>query len=397
MTLHYQDVHTLAATDIQRLVDDPVPEGRDIDYKELLPKDTEDGRREFRFDVSSFANAGGGIILYGIQEKRGADGPTGIPEKIVPLTVNPDSETLRLEHILRTQIDPRIPVVQVRFIEVENGHVGVVRIQKSWLGLHLVKHNDSYRFYSRTSKGKYILDATEIRTGFVAAQEGYERLKRFRYDRLAKIVANEGPVPLEDGPKAVVHVLPLSTIDPTIEFDLSPVQEGLAFPPQLGGSRGWSNQHNFDGFVKSVRLAQETSSNYVQFFRNGTAEEVMGRLHGHEGKTLGSVWVEGACIRSLTNSMAALKRLGVMPPFLVCLALMGIQGYTWKIDWFTWGRETTQQFRESDLILPEILVPTTDQNSHTTLRPLFDRIWNAAGHLKSPYFDEAGNWIGGGR
>src|SRR5574339_517220 len=107
--LHLNDVNTLNASDIQRLVDDFVSEGRDLDYKEQLPRDTEDEKREFRYDVSSFANAGGGLIVFGVREKRGPDGPTGIPEKIVPLSVNTDKETLRLEQILRTHIDPRIP------------------------------------------------------------------------------------------------------------------------------------------------------------------------------------------------------------------------------------------------------------------------------------------------
>lgn len=394
MTLHYRDIISLNAADIQRLVEDGVAEGRDLDYKELLPKDGEDDKREFRFDVSSFANAGGGVILYGVREKKGPDGPTGIPEKVIPLSLNPDKETLRLEQILRSHIDPRIPEVQVRFVEVENGHVGVVRIPKSWQGLHLVKHNDSYRFYSRTSKGKYILDVDEIRNGFVASQEGYERLKRFRYDRLAKIVANNGPVVLEEGPKAVLHVLPLTSSVPTIEFDLSPVQEGLKFPPTFGGATGWGNEHNYDGFVKGVRLATEETYNYVQYFRNGTVEEVMGRLHRVEGKVLPGGWLEDACIRSLKNSMAVIKQLGVTPPILIGLSLLGIHGYTWQVDFFKWRLETIRPFRESDLILPEILVPNADEYPHTVLRPLFDRIWNAAGHLQSPFYDEAGNWIG---
>lgn len=393
MTLHYRDIISLNAADIQRLVEDGVAEGRDLDYKELLPKDGEDDKREFRFDVSSFANAGGGVILYGVREKKGLDGPTGIPEKVIPLSLNPDKETLRLEQILRSHIDPRIPGVQVRFVEVESGHVGVVRIPKSWQGLHLVKHNDSYRFYSRTSKGKYILDVTEIRNGFVAAQEGYERLRRFRYDRLAKIVANGGPVVLEDGPKAVLHVLPLSMTDPTIEFHLGPVQDGLKFPPTFGGHTGWGNEHNYDGFVKAVRLATKETHNYVQYFRSGAVEEVMCRLHT-DGKLLPGVWLEDACIKSLKKSMAAIKHLGVAPPILIGLSLLGIHGYIWQVDFFRWGLETTRPFQESDLILPDVLVPNADENPHAALRPLFDRIWNAAGHLQSPFYDEAGNWIG---
>lgn len=393
MSLQYRDITSLHATDIQRLVEDGIAEGRDLDYKELLPKDGEDDKREFRFDVSSFANAGGGVILYGISERNGPDGPTGIPEKVIPLSLNPDKETLRLEQILRSHIDPRIPGVQVRFVEVENGHVGVVRIPKSWQGLHLVKHNDSYRFYSRTSKGKYILDVTEIRNGFVAAQEGYERFRRFRYDRLAKIVANSGPVELEEGPKAVLHVLPLSTTDPTIEFDLGPVQDGLKFPPTFGGATGWGNEHNYDGFVKAVRLATGETHNYVQYFRNGTVEEVMGRLHA-AGKVLPGVWLESACIKSLKKSMTAIKQLGVTPPILIGLSLLGIRGYTLNVEFFKWGLETIKPFRESDLILPEVLVPNADEYPHTILQPLFDRIWNAAGHLESPFYDKAGNWIG---
>ena len=237
---------------------------------------------------------------------------------------------------------------------------------------------------------KHILDVTEIRNGFVAAHEGYERLRRFRNERLAKIIANEGPVALEEGPKAVLHVMPLSSTDPTIEFDLSPVQEGLASPPVLGGPTGWGNEHNYDGFVKIVRLAQEETSNYVQFFRNGAIEEAFGRVHEPDAKILGADLVENSSISSLGKCMATLKRLGAMPPFLIGLSLLGIQGYTWVITLPGWRKGMTRKFRESDLILPEILVTGTDQLPHTILRPLFDRIWNAAGVIGSPFYDEAG-------
>lgn len=367
MTLHYQDVASLSAADIQQLKSDGVSEGIALDYKEQLPKDTEDEKREFRFDVSSFANAGGGVILYGIREKRGTGGPTAIPDEVIPLTINHDKEALRLEQIIRTHIEPRIPGVQVRFIEVENGHIGVVRIPKSWLGLHLVKHNDSYRFYSRTSNGKHILDVTEIRTGFVAAQEGYERLRRFRYDRLAKIVANEGPFVLEEGPKVVVHVIPLSSIDPTSEFDLTPVQEHTPFPPTLGGHAGWDSQHNYDGFVKVVRLAKHETSNYVQYFRNGVVEEALGRLDLGDNIRLASASFECSCSRSLVNGMAVLKRLGVSPPFLVCLSLLGIRGYTWRVELPGWQEGMVRPFREAELILPEILVSDPNQYPQTVV------------------------------
>lgn len=198
---------------------------------------------------------------------------------------------------------------------------------------------------------------------------------------------------MEDGPKAVLHVQPLSSTDPTIEFDLSPIQEQLTFPPVLGFTTGWANEHNYDGFVKFIRLAQEETSNYLQFFRNGTIEEAFCRIHDPDRKRMGSYWAERSYIHSLENCMATLKRLGVAPPFLVCLSLLGIKGYTWMVGLPGWRDVMVHPFRESDLILPEILVPNTEPQPHTILRPLFDRIWNAAGQLKSPFYDETGNRV----
>ena len=41
-------------------------EGRTLDYKRTLPGSTDEEKREFLADVSSFANAAGGDIVYGI-------------------------------------------------------------------------------------------------------------------------------------------------------------------------------------------------------------------------------------------------------------------------------------------------------------------------------------------
>lgn len=385
MTLHHKDIHSITSGDLQQLIDDQVAEGRSLDYKETLPQDTDDGKREFRFDVASFANAIGGLIIFGVRERKG----TGLPEKVVPLKINPDSESLRLENILRAHIDPRILGFQIHFITVEDGYVGLVRVPRSWQGLHLVKHNDSYRFYSRHSKGKYILDAAEIRSGFVAAQEGYERLKRFRYERLAKVIANEGPYPLEDGPKAVLHVIPISATDPTIEFDLGPVCEQLSFPP-INGRSGWGNEHNYDGFVKPVRLAGNETSNYLQFFRSGIIEEAFCRIHDRDRKLIGGLWSERMCISALANALAALKKLGVLPPILVGLSLLNVSGFTWKVELFGWYGDG-RPFRERELILPEVLISDLEAPAASVLHPVFDRIWNAAGHPKSPFYDEQGN------
>jgi hypothetical protein len=43
-----------------------VAEGRQLDYKEQLPISSDDDKREFLGDVTSFANTAGGDLIYGV-------------------------------------------------------------------------------------------------------------------------------------------------------------------------------------------------------------------------------------------------------------------------------------------------------------------------------------------
>ena len=58
---------------------DGVRESRQIDYKREWKMATDGDRREFLYDVASFANSGGGDLLYGISEED------GVPQAVVGL------------------------------------------------------------------------------------------------------------------------------------------------------------------------------------------------------------------------------------------------------------------------------------------------------------------------
>src|SRR3954451_17276289 len=69
-------VQGISKDDIDALVADEVREGRTLDYKEKLPGNADKDKKEFLADVSSFANAGGGDMIFGVVEKR-----DGCPER----------------------------------------------------------------------------------------------------------------------------------------------------------------------------------------------------------------------------------------------------------------------------------------------------------------------------
>ena len=45
-------------------------ESRYLDYKERLPGDSDEDKRELLADVTAFANTAGGDLLYGVRERR---------------------------------------------------------------------------------------------------------------------------------------------------------------------------------------------------------------------------------------------------------------------------------------------------------------------------------------
>src|SRR5262245_39896332 len=176
--------------DIENLRTNKVAEQKLIDYKMTLPGGSDGDIKEFLYDVSSFANASGGDIVYGVKEAA------GVPTEICGLPLgNADAEILRLESIIQSGLDPRIPGVNSRDVPLSTGkYVIVIRIPKSWAAPHMVKFKQSSKFYSRTSKGKYQLDVAELRAAFVLSESVAERIKNFRASRLGNVVSGETPV-----------------------------------------------------------------------------------------------------------------------------------------------------------------------------------------------------------
>ena len=67
-------INEINQTNIETLITDKIGESRTLEYKEELPIGTDNEKKEFLADISSFANASGGDIIYGIKEERNGGG-----------------------------------------------------------------------------------------------------------------------------------------------------------------------------------------------------------------------------------------------------------------------------------------------------------------------------------
>lgn len=394
MTLNDKPLDLLEEADIRRLMEDEVPESKVIDYKKHLPGPSDLDKKEFLRDVSSFANASGGHLVYGIAEEN------GVPAEICGLSdIDPDREILRLESMVQTGIAPRIPGISMRAVPLVGGKsVIIVRIPKSWASPHMITKGSS-RFYSRNSAGKYPLDVFEIRTAFSITGTAAERMRDFRAETVAKIVAGETPTPLNDGPKIVLQIVPFGAFEPSSRFDVSSLVQrykrgkGTLPLPLTGLFSGW--RYNFDGL-----LTYDDRGSYSQTFVSGIIEAVDSFvLSDHSDdpdgeKVIPSLRFEETLLEALPKYTRVQDRLGVEPPVFVMLSLLGVRGRFMQVNTPEFSGIKNVQIDRDALLVPEIMVESLDYSPEEVLRQAFDAVWRAAGWERSMNYDEEGRWVG---
>jgi hypothetical protein len=373
-------------SDIDALVAGRAAERRTLEYKELLPGTSDEEKREFLYDASSFANAAGGDLIIGVRDQRDSNGkPTGIPESAngLPGNLNISAEVSRLESILQSGIAPRIP--GVRFREVAgfpSGPVLVVRVPKSWAAPHMVTYKGATRFYSRNSTGKYPLDVFEIRSAFAFSADLPGRLAKVRDSRLSAIVANETPIPLPPTAKIILHLIPISALDPAFRLDMSGMYNMLMplLRPMSGG--GWSGRFNFDGFLS----LSPGVADYVQIFRSGAIEAVEASLlnltewrkvtNASMADFIPSSELERLLIKAVSNYTNIQKRIGIDPPIFVMISLLGVRGFRVTTGQTTFSGNVIDR---DALILPDVVLDDFAVDPGILLKPIFDAIAQAAG------------------
>jgi hypothetical protein len=385
VSLDNKPIESIQESDLQALVDNNVVEWKTIEYKENLPGGSDAQRVEFLSDVSSFANASGGHLIYGIR------GRAGVPTDLCGLSISDlDAAILRLESMIRDGIRHRIPGIACQPVALQNGTMAIVlRIPRSWALPHMVTFKGHDRFYSRGSNGKYRLDVDELRTAFVLSGATTERIRNFRTERLSNIVADETPVMLSKGVRVILHIIPIGAVDLVRRFDMSSLDLGRLRPLYGAISR---HRHNLDGYL-TYDGERGAARSYLQVFRNGIIEAVSASLIGSGGEErwIPSITYETEILQALPRFLSVQQQLGVEPPLFIMLSLLGVAGYVMATETAFWQIEA-QPIDRDTLLMPEVMVERFDVDPAEAMKPIFDTIWNACGWPRSMNYNEEGRW-----
>lgn len=389
-----KELKEISISDFQSLIDNGIAEGKTIEYKQDILLDQDQDKKEFLFDVTSFANAGGGDLIFGISEDR----ETGLPSRIDGISISNTDELIRkIENLIRDGIAPRITGIQMRAVQLINtNYLLILRIPKSWSSPHQVIYRGADKFYTRATNGKYKLDVTELRNAFLLSHTATDRIRKFREERLSKIFASETPVPLFENGKIVLHFVPFNSFGLNKVYDLTYFKNDITKLVPLGGGNR-DHRYNLEGIISySSSHDRLHYDSYIQFYRNGIIETVNSTiLKPYDGKLLipsvPTLNFERQIIDYYKKYCKIIEDINIEIPIFVFLSFVDVKGYIMESSKVRLRYNVDTIDREV-LMLPEIVLEDYNFHPEQQLKPLFDMVWNACGFEKSLNYGNDGTW-----
>jgi hypothetical protein len=385
-----EDIAQVNAQYLQRLCDDKCPESETLDFKRDLPGNSDKDKHELLKDICALANAGGGDLVYCVDEVD------GVAALIVPASAEPaDNAKRRISQVLDAGIEPRVPGVRLHHVEVPGGYALVVRVPASYEGPHCLRSNNNRRFVIRNGTGTTDMSYEQIRSAFDRTATLAEKARHFVATRNDLIGKRKTPTPVMQGPIWVLHLVSLAGIAERRTVDLRELHS-RSFTDFIGpGWGGASRTFNFDGLAVHPGGARDDGHyTYNHIFRTGAMEaaQIGGgqRQIDNGGPERSIVWsldMSKFFHWSASKFIQSAKSLGFGGPALLGVAILDVQGYELGIgDAFHRFSQATAD--RPHLIPPEVWIDNLDTVSiDDALRPSLDVLWQAFGLERCLDFD----------
>lgn len=146
---------------LRSLIESEIAEGQTIEFKQLIDVTDANAKKKLSAEIASFANASGGDIVFGIDEKEGK------ASTLIPLVeFDPDKTELQLRQIFDSNIEPPVPGLQFCPVEVgPNKFALVLRIPRSWARPHALL-GEFPQFMVRDENRRRAFTLRELREAF---------------------------------------------------------------------------------------------------------------------------------------------------------------------------------------------------------------------------------------
>ena len=308
-----KEPHQWTEDDLLSLISNKAQESLTLDFKGCGALRDKGWRREFAKDVSAFANAAGGTLIYGLKESSATHEAEEIDDGFDPAA--PSKE--QLEQIINSSVHRRIDGVRYNAIALNRTRPGkvayVISIPESSHAPHMAYH----RFYKRFEFQSVPMEEFEVREKYRRETYPSKGIVRAWFDDginplLAELLSEERSLNHERWAWNHLHKS-FNGLDSTISNRLNrsanqddflerypKVQTGLVQHDRAVTILNQEGQAYFNEIVKSpslralvkrattIRALRGLKAEHPYKLTGNTKEELMGQIFGNEGVTADS-------------------------------------------------------------------------------------------------------------
>jgi hypothetical protein len=372
----------------QRLIRPGYREDVHIDYKQEFDLRAEKHVRKLLQTVAAFANAQGGLLLYGIEEEKDEEGRrTGLPAGVVGLQTG-DIEQFRLglQQLLTSSIDEPIPGLEVHTLPLGQDEQArwllLLRMPASLRAPHRVDYRGGVYFHRRINGGNEPMKTAQIRDTVLQAADLETRVSRFVDARLNSIAPEQTYFSM--------HIVPLVRQPMALDITRASIRNRLR-DVRLSDYPSVEHEVCLEGFRNQFEL--DGSRTHTLFFRDGTIEHLDQIYLAMEPAEFDALEFERQIFTVFRNSRGLFDEGLVTTPATVCVRLT---------------LQNERKFRHGLRYIPRISSPRitgTVRPEHRIMqdattepedlfRPMLHLIWNAAGFNRCPAYDADGTYVG---
>lgn len=377
-----------SATDIAELCSNTVSESQVLEFKQELPKSNDRGKAEFLKDVTSFANADGGQLVFGISELKGAASAVSRIE-----VDDIDAELRRLSQILDSGIEPRLSGLKIEYVEVEQFVVFVVKIPKSFDAPHRYLFNGHSKFVTRngTHVSEYSYD--QLRSAFDKSLARSLVIDQNWQETIDQAESGKTWRPIVEGPICICQIAPLSSAEKRQIVDLEKANENYA---QLMFSDwgGASSRFNYEGLAVYAGYSEPELAGLVQVNRTGTITAYRrGGLVYENKEIMPSVRIGDFFVSAVRSLLEYYKLLGISGPAILNCAVVRIGNYEFASN-DRYGFSEAKRVSLDRLILPQTWINELSVSADVDkmMKPNLDVLWQSFGWASCPEFNVEGRW-----
>lgn len=347
---------------IENLIKDQEPEGKTLEYKG--EKEGQNEKNTIHEAVCGFANADGGLLIYGLEEDKNKN---PIIKGISLEGTSWDEKKRSILSTIETNIEPRVDVI-IKEIELSEDKVLIlIKVPKSWNAPHCIKKNNGKNrsFYIRRDGSTNPMEFEEIKNMFDLNSRLQEKINSFRCERVQNITSkNDGKY------NVIFHAIPFDAFSKSL-IDFQKARIALQGKQFLNGV----NFSDFDG------LCIDGFHFKKKLFRNGIFEAIF------NGEDYDNVYVDlskNGFEEFVRDCLEVYEELNILCPIVFFVTFTNIKGL--KMDANLLVRSKIRD-PERDILDPAGIIIKDKDKIESEVHNVFVPIYNHYG-IEADYIFE---------